>query len=217
MSKKIAVVLSGCGYLDGAEINEAVLTYLHLDKAQAQVSSFAPNQPQLHVVDHINGEPTSESRNLLTEAARITRGAIQPLEALEPEAFDALILPGGFGAAKNLSDFAMEGSKMNVLPLLLEKAQAFAKASKPIGLICIAPAMAAAIYQKPVVCTIGTDAETAAVIESLGATHKNCAVDDIIVDTEHKLVTTPAYMLAQRISEADRGISRLVQALLEMA
>ncbi|MFT0211368.1 isoprenoid biosynthesis glyoxalase ElbB [Pseudomonas sp. F1_0610] len=217
MSKKVAVILSGCGYLDGAEINEAVLSLLYLDLAGAQVQSFAPNIKQLHVVDHLTGEATQEQRNVLTESARIVRGKIQDLSQLKVENFDALVVPGGFGVAKNLSDFALKGADCSVNLEVLAALKSFKNAGKPVGLICIAPALAAAVYGAGVSCTIGTDKATAEVLQSMGAQHKDCAVDAIVVDTQHKLVTTPAYMLAESISQSAKGIEALVHEVLRLA
>lgn len=216
MHKKVAVILSGCGVYDGAEIHESVLTLLRLDQRGAQVQCFAPNVPQLHVVDHYSGDEMTESRNVLVEAARIARGQIKDVREARAEDFDALILPGGFGVAKNLSDFATSGAHCSVQPDVLALAQAFAQAGKPIGLICIAPVLAAQIYGPGVTCTVGNDADTTAELGKMGANHEACAVDEIVEDTARKLVTTPAYMLAQSISEAASGINKLVDRVLEL-
>jgi enhancing lycopene biosynthesis protein 2 len=216
MSKKVAVILSGCGVYDGAEIYESVVTLLRLDQRGAQVQCFAPNIAQLHVINHLTGEEMPESRNVLVESARIARGEIKDIREADAEEFDALIIPGGFGSAKNLSNFAIEGTGCTVQPDVLALTEAFAEAGKPIGLICISPALAAKIYGPGVTCTIGNDAETAAALNKMGATHKECAVSDIVEDKARKLVTTPAYMLAQSISEAASGINKLVDRVLEL-
>ncbi|MDV7211943.1 isoprenoid biosynthesis glyoxalase ElbB [Azotobacter beijerinckii] len=217
MHKNVAVILSGCGVYDGSEIYESVLTLLRLDQRGAHVQCFAPNIPQLQVIDHYRGEEMQESRNVLVEAARLARGNIKDVREGRVEDFDALILPGGFGAAKNLSDFAVSGAHCTVQPDVLAFAQAFAQAGKPVGLICIAPALAAKIYGPGVVCTIGNDPDTAAALTRMGAQHEVCAVDEIVVDTQRKLVTTPAYMLAQSIGETASGINKLVDRVLELA
>lgn len=214
MSKKVAVILAGCGVYDGSEIHEAVITLLRLDQKGAQVQCFAPNIEQLHVINHLTGEVSNESRNVLVESARIARGQVKDLTELSAQHFDALIVPGGFGAAKNLSNFALEGAACSVQPEVLRAAQEFVAAGKPIGLMCIAPAMAAQIFGAGVVCTIGNDEGTAAALQSMGAVHQECAVDDIIEDNQRKLVTTPAYMLAQSISQAASGINQLVDRVL---
>jgi enhancing lycopene biosynthesis protein 2 len=216
MSKKVAVILSGSGVYDGAEIHESVITLLRLDQRGAQVQCFAPNIAQLHVINHLTGEEMPESRNVLVESARITRGNIKDIREANVEDFDALIVPGGFGAAKNLSNFAVEGAGCTVQPQVLALAEAFAEAAKPVGLICISPALAAKIYGPGVTCTIGNDAETAAAMNKMGATHADCAVGDIVEDKARKLVSTPAYMLAQTISEAASGINKLVDRVLEL-
>ncbi|MEZ5435094.1 MAG: isoprenoid biosynthesis glyoxalase ElbB [Pseudomonadales bacterium] len=217
MSKRVAVVLSGCGVYDGAEVYESVLTLLHLSQAGAQVQCFAPDIPQLHVVNHLNGEVmTGETRNVLVEAARVVRGQIKPVTEARAEDFDALIVPGGFGAAKNLCDFAVNGAAMTVQKDFLAFARAMHAANKPIGLICIAPTMAAAICGAGTKTTIGHDADTAAAVNATGAQHCPCEVQDTCVDREKKLVTTPAYMLAHSIAEANAGIGKLVAEVLAL-
>ncbi|MGB5829098.1 MAG: isoprenoid biosynthesis glyoxalase ElbB [Pseudomonas mandelii] len=216
MSKKIAVILSGCGVYDGAEIHESVITLLRLDQRGAEVQCFAPNISQLHVINHLTGDEMPESRNVLMESARIARGNIKDIREASVEDFDALIVPGGFGAAKNLSNFAIEGAGCTVQPDVLALTEAFAEAGKPVGLMCISPALAAKIYGPGVTCTIGNDADTATAMNKMGATHQDCAVSDIVEDKARKLVCTPAYMLAQSISEAASGINKLVDRVLEL-
>ncbi len=217
MVKKVAIILSGCGVFDGSEIHEAVITLLYLDKSGVHYQCYAPDVDQHHVINHITGEDTGETRNVLVESARIARGNIKPVKALKPEDYDALILPGGFGAAKNLSDFALNGAGLRVQVDVLAVAKAFAEAGKPMGLICIAPALTGRIHTEGARCTIGNDPDTASAIEQTGAVHVNCPVDDIVVDEARKLVTTPAYMLAQSIGEAATGIEKLVNKVLELA
>jgi len=216
--KRVAVILSGCGVYDGAEINEAVLTLLALDRAGTAYQCFAPMISQLHVVNHLTGEVMpGEQRNVLIEAARIARGAIHNLQQLDVDAFDALILPGGFGVAKNLSNFATDGANCGVQADVLKVCRAFAAAGKPAAYLCIAPALLPKIYGPDVQGTIGNDADTAAAFNAMGGQHVNCPVDDIVIDTTHKVISTPAYMLAQRISEAASGIDKAVAQLLAMA
>jgi len=218
MSKKVAVILAGSGVYDGSEIHEAVITLLALDRAGAEVQCLAPDIEQMHVVNHLTGEVAEgESRRVLVEAARIARGAIADIRSARVEDFDALIIPGGFGAAKNLCDFAVKGAEMSVNEDVLSFARAVHAANKPVGLMCIAPSMAVAICGSGVECTIGSDADTAAALEAMGARHSVAAVDEIVVDSQRRLVTTPAYMLATRISEAADGIEKLVTQVLEMA
>lgn len=217
--KSVGVLLSGCGVFDGAEIHESVLVLLALDRANARVVCTAPDAPQHHVVNHLTGQPVPhEQRNILVEAARIARGKIQPLSQFDVSQVDALIVPGGFGAAKNLCNLALAGDQFQVHPDVARVLEAAHKAGKPIGFVCIAPAIAARLFGKlGVEVTIGTEADTARVLESAGAHHVNCNVHNIVVDRRLKIVTTPAYMLATRISEAEAGINKLVQAVLEMA
>jgi enhancing lycopene biosynthesis protein 2 len=214
---KVAVVLAGCGVYDGAEINEAVLTLLSLEQQGASYQCFAPDMEQMHVINHLTGEPVAgETRNVLVEAARIARGNVLDLASARAEDFDALLVPGGFGAAKNLSNFAVAGAQMEVQPDFLRVARAFHAAGKPIGLVCIAPVMAAAICGEGARCTIGNDPEVAAAIEAMGGEHLECPVNEARVDAERKLVTTPAYMLAGSVSEAYAGISDCVRDVLAL-
>lgn len=212
--KKVGVVLSGCGVYDGAEISESVLTLLALARGGAQAVCFAPDKTQADVINHLTGEPMADSRNVLIEAARIARGDIHPLNAAKAEELDALIVPGGFGAAKNLSDFASQGSECRVDADLKALAQQMQQQGKPLGFICIAPALLPKIFDFPLRLTIGTDIDTAEVIEDMGGEHIPCPVDDIVVDEDNKIVTTPAYMLAQNIAEAAAGIDKLVARVL---
>lgn len=217
MNRKVAVILSGCGVYDGSEIYESVITLLRLDQRGATVQCFAPNIQQMHVINHLTGDEMSESRNVLIESARLARGEIKDLSEANAEDFDALIMPGGFGAAKNLSNFATQGAGCTILPDVLSVAQAFAKARKPVGMMCIAPTMAAQIFGPGVVCTLGNDDDpAAAAAREMGAEHEACEVTEIVEDSKHKLVTTPAYMLAQSISEAASGIYKMVDRVLEL-
>jgi len=216
MQKRVAVILSGCGVQDGAEIHESVLTLLRLDQRGVEVQCFAPDIAQHDVINHLTGEKMPESRNVLVESARIARGAIKDIHEANAEDFDALIMPGGFGVAKNLSNFAFEGVHCSLQPELLTLAEAFAESGKPIGLICISPALAAKIYGPGVTCTIGNDPDTAKAICKMGGNHTECAVDEIVEDTARKLVSTPAYMTAQSISEAAAGINKLVDRVIEL-
>lgn len=212
--KKVGVVLSGCGVYDGAEITESVLTLLALSRGGAQAICFAPDKVQSDVINHLTGEAMADSRNVLIEAARIARGDIHPLNMAKAEALDALIVPGGFGAAKNLSNFATQGSQCEVDDDLKALALQMHQQGKPLGFICIAPALLPKIFDFPLRLTIGTDIDTAEVIEEMGGEHVPCPVEDIVVDEDNKIVTTPAYMLAQTIAEAAAGIDKLVARVL---
>lgn len=211
---KVAVLLSGSGVFDGAEVNEVVLTLLHIEKQGASYQCFAPNIAQMHTVNHLTGETDGTARNVLAESARIARGNVKPLSELEVADFDALLVPGGFGVAKNFCDFAVKGADMTVQPEVLAVCRGFAQANKPAGYMCIAPVLLPKVYGEGVTCTIGNDADVAAAIESMGGRHVECAVDDLVTDNTHKVVTTPAYMLAKSVSDADAGISKLVAQVL---
>lgn len=213
----IAVLLSGAGVFDGAEVNEVVLTLLHLEKNGAQYQCFAPNIDQMHTINHLSGDTATTSRNVLEESARIARGDVKPLHELDAAEFDALILPGGFGVAKNFCNFAVAGANMDVNAEVLEVCKSFHAAQKPAGYMCIAPVLLPKVYGNGVRCTVGNDPEVVAAIETMGGVHVECAVDDIVTDDTLNLVTTPAYMLAQSISEAEQGISKLVARVVHMA
>lgn len=219
MAKKIAVVLSGCGVYDGSEIHEAVLTLLALDRAGAEIVCAAPDVDQAHVVNHRTGDVASgEKRNVLIESARIARGKIVALRELHAADIDAAIFPGGFGAAKNLSTYAFKGAALTVEPEVERFVREVHAARKPLGFVCIAPVIAAKILGKEhPTLTIGSDAQTASDLESCGAKHRDARVEDVVVDDARRVVTTAAYMLAGRISEAAAGIDKLVQAVLRMA
>jgi len=215
--KKIAIILSGCGVYDGSEIHESVLTMLAITQQGAQYRCFAPNINQHHVVNHFTGNvEEKQTRNVLEESARIARGDIEDITDLVVDDFDALILPGGFGAAKNLCDFAIKGDNCTMQSDVLQACQAFAKANKPAGYICIAPAMIALVYGQGSQGTIGTDRDIAAQLTTMGLEHVNCSVDDVVIDKSNKVISTPAYMLAGDISEAAQGINKLVEKLLAM-
>lgn len=216
--KKIAVVLSGCGYLDGSEITESVSLLISLHQAGAEVQCFAP-EISFPVVDHIAQKNSGEKRSVLTEAARIARGQIQDITKLEEKNFDAVAFPGGFGAAKNLCNWAEKGSACEVNPQVQKVILDFYNASKPIGAICIAPVLLAKVLgAKKVTVTIGNDPETAAEIAKTGAIHEECPVDDYITDREHKVVTTPAYMYGEaKPHEVFKGIFGLAHELVEWA
>ncbi len=216
---KVGVCLSGCGVFDGSEITEAVCTLLALDRAGAQVVCMAPDM-ELDVIDHVTQKATGEKRNVLVESARIARGEIVDIAKVKASDLDALIFPGGFGAAKNLCDFATAGADGKIHPEVARLAWEVHQAGKPLGAICIAPALMALLFkgrEEGVKLTIGTDEGTAKVLESLGAVHENHPPEEICVDEEHKVVTTPAYMLAQGPAQVWAGIERLVQAVLSMA
>ena len=220
MSKKIGVVLAGCGVFDGAEIHESVLTLLALDRAGATAVCLAPDVAQAHVVNHLTGEPVEgETRNVLVEAARIARGNISDLAGVTAADLHGLVFPGGFGAAKNLCTFAFDGPEGEIHPDVRRLIQEVHAARKPIGLCCIAPALAAfALGGEGVELTIGNDAATAAGLEKLGAQHVDKPVTEAHEDPARKVVTAPAYMYGEaRISEVATGIEKVVNTVVAWA
>ncbi|MBI5186504.1 MAG: isoprenoid biosynthesis glyoxalase ElbB [Nitrospinae bacterium] len=218
--KKIGVVLSGCGVYDGAEIHESVITLWAISKHGGEALCMAPDRDQMHVINHLTGQiAQGEKRNVLVESARIARGNIKNIKEVSAKDIDALILPGGFGAAKNLCDFAVKGGDCEIDPGVKRLVSETLAAKKPVGAICISPALLAAICKggpvKPQV-TIGYDPDTAKAINSMGARHVDCQVREFVVDRENRIVTTPAYMLAKNISEAADGIEKLVKEVMGM-
>jgi enhancing lycopene biosynthesis protein 2 len=218
---RVAVCLSGCGFLDGTEIHEAVLTLLALDQAGAQIICCAPNVDQAGVTNHLNKAPAAgERRNVLVESARIARGDIVDLARLRTADVDAIIFPGGYGAATNLSTFGKQGPECSVNAEVERVVKEMLAARKPIGVICIAPAMLARIVgrQAPgAKLTIGTDRDTAAAVERMGAAHVSCAVAGIVVDEKNRIVSTPAYMLGKGPAAVFEGIRKLVAEVLRLA
>ena len=219
MAKKVGVVLSGCGVFDGAEIHESVITILALDRAGAEMVFCAPDREQMHVVNHHTGEVAEgESRNVRVESARIARGPVRDVAEVTADELDALVFPGGFGAAKNLCTFAVAGADCEVDPGVAALVREVHAQGKPIAAVCIAPALLAKVLgSEGPNLTIGNDAGTAGAMESLGANHVACPVTEFVVDRDRKLITSPAYMLAGSISEAAEGIEKTVEALMEMA
>ena len=207
---KVAVVLAGCGRMDGSEVHESTLSLLYLAKGGAAYQCFAPDEPQAAVVNHVTQKPAFESRNQMVEAGRIARGDVKPLSRANPAEFDALVVPGGNGAFKNLGKGPGE-----VHPELRRLLVAMADARKPIAAICIAPVLVARVLgNRGVRLTIGNDAECAAMIEKTGAKHVVCAVEGCVADEAHKIVSTPAYMLGPGIAQVAAGIEVCIGALL---
>ncbi|HVP13382.1 MAG TPA: isoprenoid biosynthesis glyoxalase ElbB [Phycisphaerae bacterium] len=218
--KKIAVCLSGCGVFDGSEIHEAVCTLLALDQAGAKAVCCAPDVRQAEVVNHLKRAPASEVRNVLAESARIARGEIKDVRDVKAADVDGLIFPGGMGAAKNLCTFTTDGANCRVNPDVERLVGDMLAAKKPVGAICIAPAMLARIVGKKDLhpkMTIGTDPGTAKAINTMGAQHCDCTVTEMVTDEKHKIVTTPAYMLGKGPAEVFEGIRKLVNEVLRLA
>ncbi len=216
---KAAVILSGCGYLDGAEIRESVLTLLYLDQHNVEVQVFAPDIVQHDALNHLTQKPMAESRNVLVEAARIARSKVKPLSELDAAAFDMLLIPGGFGAAKNLSDLAFKGAEAAVLPDFQRVALAFLDARKPIGAICIAPAVLAAAVKGRynLTLTIGEDPGAAAAISAFGSHHVNCATESYVYDETHHVASCSAYMRDDSLAAIARGIEQVVTRVVKAA
>lgn len=213
--KNIAVVLAGCGVFDGAEIHEATLTLLAIAQQGAAYQIFAPDIDQAHVVNHITGKEMPETRNVLIESARIARGNIKALSELKMENFDAIIFPGGFGVAKNLCTLAFDGADCKVNPDVEEAVKSALLKGKPIGALCIAPAMMVKILGD-VVVTIGKDTGTIQAIEAMGGHHTETGHGQVLVDESYKLVTTPCYMLDATIDQIAEGATNAVEAVLKL-
>ena len=213
--KKFAVLLSGSGVYDGAEIHEATLTMLAIARQGAEYECFAPDINQHHVINHLNGEEMNETRNVLVESARIARGNIKDLKEFDGKNFDAIIFPGGFGVAKNLSTVAFEGADATVIPEVETAIKQMFELKKPIGALCISPTIIAKVLSD-VNVTIGQDKDTAEVIESFGATHIETEHGDVVVDEDNLVFTTPCYMLEASILDIDDGATNVVYAMLEM-
>lgn len=214
---KIGVVLSGCGFLDGAEIQESVSTLLALSQQGAEAVCMAPDTAQSDMINHLAGQPAKETRNVLVEAARIARGKIRNIKDVKAADLDALIFPGGYGVAKNLCDFAAKGPDCSVNTEIARLAKEIHAAGKPIGAICIAPALVAKIFQgKNFTLTIGNDKDTAAALEKLGHKHKDCKAGEIVSDPANKIVTTPAYMYESKTAEVFAGIEKLVREVISL-
>ena len=212
--KKFAIILSGSGVYDGTEIHEATLTMLAIARQGAEYKCFAPDIPQHHVINHITGNEMDETRNVLIESARIARGDITPLSEFDGKEFDALIFPGGFGAAKNLSSVAFDGADAKVNADVEKSVLQMVELKKPIGAMCIAPTFIAKIL-KDVSVTIGQDKGTAEAIEAMGATHVETNHGDVVMDEEKLVFTTPCYMLDATITDIDDGANNVVKAIME--
>lgn len=217
--KKIGVLLAGCGVKDGSEIHEATLTLYFLSKHGADYVCMAPDKAQADVVDHCKEEATGETRNVLMESARIARGDIRDVRDVKAGEIDGIIIPGGFGAAKNLSSFAFDGPDCKADADASRLIRELHSAGKPIGALCIAPTLLARVFgqDRHVTLTIGSDPATSAALEKMGARHEVARVDGIVTDAPNKIVSTPCYMLAQNIAEVGEGVEKLVVEVLSMA
>jgi len=217
MAKKVGIVLSGCGFLDGSEIHEATLTLLFLSQFGAEVVCMAPHMNHHGVVNHLSNEVTDDARNVLAESARIARGNIKDIKDIKGKDIDALIIPGGYGAAKNLCNFASKGVDCTVNPDVERLLSELHASKKPMGFICIAPVIAAKVLsQFNPLLTIGSDKDTVDAINTMGGRHCECTVSKIALDKKNKIVSTPAYMLGPSIASVAKGIQKLVFNVLEL-
>lgn len=212
---KAAVILSGCGFLDGSEIYETTLTLLELDKHGIEYQCLAPNKLQNKQVNHYSQHEEGISRNCIDEAARLARSDVHDIAEADPNEYDMVLFPGGFGAALNLCDFAEKMNEMTLDPNVEKFAHAMVNAKKPAGFICIAPVMIPRLYPTGVKMTIGTDDTVAGAVQAMGAEHVNCDETECVIDEANKVVSTPAYMLGQRISKVHEGIAKLVEAVIK--
>jgi enhancing lycopene biosynthesis protein 2 len=213
--KKFAIVLSGCGVYDGTEIHEATLSMLAIARLGGSYQVFAPDMDQYHVLNHLTGQVMEESRNVLVESARITRGKIRDLKEFHPDEFDGLLFPGGFGAVKNLCTWALDGANATVIPEVEDAIKGMVQLHKPIGALCISPVILAKVLGG-VRLTIGDDQATARALESLGATHISTTHGEVVVDNKYKLATTPCYMLEATIDQIADGAENVVKTMLEL-
>lgn len=213
--KNFAVLLSGCGVYDGAEIHEATLSLLAIARQGCSYEIFAPDINQHHVINHITGKEMDETRNVLVESARIARGQIKDLKEFNPAQFDGLLLPGGFGAAKNLSTWAFDGAGATILPEVEKAIKGMISLKKPVGALCISPVIVAKVLGN-VQLTIGNDSDTIEAIETLGARHVIASHGEVVIDSNYKVVTTPCYMLDATISQIADGADNVVDAMIRL-
>jgi enhancing lycopene biosynthesis protein 2 len=218
MSKKIAVLLGGCGHFDGSEIRESILTLLAIDKCGAEAVCLAPDDAQKRVVHHGKGAAVSGTRHMLEESARIARGKVLPLDPKTITTYDALIMPGGTGLAYSFFDYAEKGRACTIREDVRETILAMVRAGKPMGAICISPMIVArALKDTGITVTLGSTPNVAEDMAAWGAKFKECRVDDCVVDVANKIVTTPAYMVGgAHIKDAATGIEKCVKAMMEM-
>jgi enhancing lycopene biosynthesis protein 2 len=213
--KKFAVVLSGCGVYDGAEIQEAILTLLAIQKCGAMYQVFAPDMDQYHVVNHLSGTPMQEKRNVLVESARIARGDAKPLHEFQAKDWDALIFPGGFGCAKNLSTWAFDGDQSKVHPDVEKAVRDMHAAGKPIGAMCIAPVILGKIF-KGISLTTGNDQASGDFIRKMGSGYVMASHGEVVIDKQNKIFSTPCYMLDATIVQIAEGTENIVNAMIEV-
>lgn len=214
-NKKFAVILAGSGYIDGSEIHEATFSLYAIMSQGAEYQIFAPDVKQHHVVDHITGKEMDEERNVLVESARIARGDIKPMSEFRQEEFDALLMPGGFGVAKNLCTYAFDGADMKINPEVEKAVKDIISADKPIAGLCISPVIISKVVDD-VELTIGKDEHVAADTEKMGSRHKQTGHGEVVVDSKYKIATTPCYMLESTVLNIFDGANNVVKAVMDM-
>lgn len=212
--KKYAVILAGSGVFDGSEIHEATLTMLAIMQHGGTYQCFAPDKKQHHVVNHLSGDEMPETRNVLIESARIARGNVKNILELHAKDFDALVIPGGFGVAKNLCDYAVKGADLSVIPEVENALKQFQSAGKPIAALCISPVIVSKVFDGAKV-TIGEDRTTAGHIAQIGGHHVNTTHGEVIFDEKYNLFTTPCYMLDANIEQIYQGAFNIIKAISE--
>ncbi len=219
MSKKVAVLLGGCGHLDGSEIRESILTLLALDRCGVEAVCLAPDGAQKRVVHHGKGEAVSGTRHMVEESARIARGKIVILDPKTISQYDALVIPGGTGLAFSFFDYAEKGRNCTIREDVQQAILNMIKAKKPIGAICISPMIVArALKGSGIAVTLGSTPNVVEDMQAWGATFKECRVDECVADAAHKIVTTPAYMYGNaHIKDVATGIEKCVQAVVALA
>ncbi|WP_438766227.1 isoprenoid biosynthesis glyoxalase ElbB [Kushneria sp. TE3] len=212
MKKRVAVVISGCGWLDGTDVQELTMVLLRLDQLGLEWSCFAPDVAQHHVIDHTSGEPMdSEGRHAMVESCRMVHERIYPLDKLQSAEFGAIIIPGGHGAINQLSDFAVSGSSMQVLEQLVSRLHEFHDARKPIALVGMAALLVPRLFEQAIPVTLGQSAALSGTISAMGGLHKSVGVGEIVVDIEHRVLTTPGWLMGKRPSEIAQGLFKLVE------
>lgn len=212
--KKFAVILNGCGHLDGSEIHESVMTLLAIDRQECSYTIFAPDMPQYHVMNHLTRQPMEGERNMMVEAARIARGNIREISEYHPADFDALVIPGGFGVAKNLFTYAIDGVNAKVLDSVRKAIVDTHNARKPIGALCISPVLVTKVLGD-ITVTVGSDPGTIADVEKMGASHVNTNITEVISDKQNLIFTTPCYMLDATIADIADSAENLISTMLE--
>jgi enhancing lycopene biosynthesis protein 2 len=224
---KIGVLLSGCGVYDGAEIQETVFALLAIEELGAEAICLSVNKNQHHVVNHLTGEEMPESRNMLVEAARIARGAVHDISTFDNTQIDALVIPGGFGSAKNFTTWAFEGPNGSILPEIKELIQQCISDKKPIAALCVSPVIVGlALNQSDLqaTMTLGTDKEKSPYeinafssgLSQTGVQVEMKTIREIALDEKLKIVSAPCYMMDASIVEIRTNIQQAMQALIQL-